>query len=349
MSNISEIDTNFKLETLLDIDNIKFYNILNEPFSLFGVKYENGLYRRLPEAVAKQVNDGVYNLHIHTAGGRIKFVTDSSFVAVKAVMPSIGKMPHFSLTGSAGFDMYTGRRELYTASFIPPFDMTDGFEAVNYFDSKKTREITINFPLYSAVSAVYIGLENTAKVRKSTGYKHEKPVVFYGSSITQGGCASRPGSSYQSIISRALHTDFINLGFSGSALAEDIIAEHISKLDMSVFVYDYDHNAPTVRHLENTHKKMFMKIREKQPDLPVIMLSRPKYILTDEEKQRLAIVEKTYTDAVNNGDKNVYFIKGTELMKYAKNEGTVDNCHPNDLGFYSMARVILPVLRKLIF
>ena len=70
MSNISEIDTNFKLETSLDIDNIKFYNILNEPFSLFGVKYENGLCRRLPESIAKQVNDGVYNLHIHTAGGQ---------------------------------------------------------------------------------------------------------------------------------------------------------------------------------------------------------------------------------------------------------------------------------------
>ena len=78
MSNISEIDTNFRIETELKIDNIKFYNALNEPFSLFGVQYENGLYRRMPEDVARQVNDGVYNLHIHTAGGRIKFVTDSN-------------------------------------------------------------------------------------------------------------------------------------------------------------------------------------------------------------------------------------------------------------------------------
>ena len=142
MSNIFEIDTNFKVETSLNIDSIKFYNILNEPFSLFGVKYENGLQRRLPESVAKKVNDGVYNLHIHTAGGRIKFVTDSSFVAIKAVMPEIGKMPHFALTGSAGFDLYTGKRELYTASFIPSFDMTDSFEAVHYFEGRKTREIT---------------------------------------------------------------------------------------------------------------------------------------------------------------------------------------------------------------
>ena len=348
MKNISQIDRNFEVKTSLNIENIRFYDLNDERISLYGVFYENGKYRRLPESVAKTVNDGVYNLHIHTAGGRIKFVTDSRFVAIKAVMPDIGKMPHFALTGSAGFDLYVGRKEEYYNSFVPPFGITDGYEGVIRFGTSEMREITINFPLYSAVSALYIGLDENARLKKSSGYKHEKPIVFYGSSITQGGCASRPGNSYESRISRELNSDYINLGFSGSAKGEDTIAEYISGLDMSVFVYDYDYNAPTVEHLKNTHQKMFSTIRSKNPDLPIVILSRPTYKLNEEEKERLAIITKTYTDAVEAGDKNVFLIDGPMLMKYAKNDGTVDGCHPNDLGFYSMAKALIPQLKPLI-
>lgn len=346
MSNISQIDRNFAVKTSLDIDGIRFYDIEEEVFSLHGVTFENGVYRRLPEKVASDVNEGVYNLHIHTAGGRIRFVTDSSFVAIKAVMHEIGKMPHFALTGSAGFDLYVD--EEYYNSFVPPYDVTDGYECAIHFGDKSQRDITINFPLYSGVSALYIGLDETAGLKKSSEYKHKKPIVFYGSSITQGGCASRPGNSYESVISRALQTDYINLGFSGSARGEDAIAQYIASLDMSVFVYDYDYNAPTVEHLQNTHQRMFKTIREKNPELPVVILSRPKFSLTEEENKRLSVIRKTYTDAVLSGDKNVYFIEGTELMKYAENDGTVDGCHPNDLGFYSMAKVLIPELKNLI-
>ena len=122
MKNISQIDRNFEVKTSLNIDNIKFYDMNDERISLYGVFYENGMYRRLPESVAKAVNDGVYNLHIHTAGGRIKFITDSTFIAIKAAMPDIGKMPHFAITGSAGFDLYVGKKEEYCNSFVPPFD-----------------------------------------------------------------------------------------------------------------------------------------------------------------------------------------------------------------------------------
>ena len=115
---------------------------------------------------------------------------------------------------------------------------------------------------------------------------------------------------------------------------------------MSLFVYDYDHNAPTLEHLSATHEKMFKAIREKNPDLPIIMMSRPKYFLEGDEDKRQAVIKQTYMNAVTGGDKNVYFIPGNELMKYAKNEGTVDNCHPNDLGFASMAQVLGDVIEK---
>ena len=348
MSNISQIDRNFAVQTSLNIENIRFHSIREEPFSIYGVFYENGAYRRLPEQVAQSVSEKVYQLHTHTAGGRVRFVTDSRYVAIKAVMHNIGKMPHFALTGSAGFDLYVGKRQEYFGAFVPPFDISDGYESVVRFDSQAQREITLNFPLYSGISELYIGLEDGATLKKAPAYKHSKPIVFYGSSITQGGCASRPGNAYQNIVSRALQTDYWNLGFSGSAKGEPEIAQYIAGLDMSVFVYDYDHNAPTLEHLEATHQKMFSLIREQNPDLPILILSRPKYRLTETEQKRLAIIKRTYDEAIAAGDQHTYMIDGPTLMRYAKNDGTVDIHHPNDLGFHSMAKVLIPQLRALL-
>ena len=93
---------------------------------------------------------------------------------------------------------------------------------------------------------------------------------------------------------------------------------------------------------------MFSAIRESNPNLPILILSRPKYYLTDEEQQRLNIIKETYDNAVLNGDKNVYFIDGITLMKLAAGDGTVDNCHPNDMGFLSMANAIEDVLKTII-
>ncbi len=349
MSDITSIDSNFNVDTGLDIEDIKFYDIKQPPFKIYGVFYESGKFRRMPENVAKTVNDGVYGLHTHTAGGRVRFKTDSPYVAIHAKMPSIGKMPHFALTGSAGFDLYVGNESpKYIETFIPPFDIKDGYESVIFFGLSEMRDITINLPLYSEISELYIGVKDGAVISQPEPYNIENPIVYYGSSITQGGCASRSGISYESIISRRLNADYINLGFSGSARAEDEIAEYISKLDMSVFVYDYDHNAPTIEYLNETHERMFKFIRKENPNLPIILLSRPKFTLTEDEEIRLGIIKTTYHNALEGGDKNVYLIDGRTLMKMAENEGTVDNCHPNDLGFMSMAKAVGDLLEKIL-
>jgi hypothetical protein len=115
---------------------------------------------------------------------------------------------------------------------------------------------------------------------------------------------------------------------------------------MSLFVYDYDHNAPDVEHLEATHERMFKTIREKNPDLPIIMMSRPKLHLDTHELKRLEIIKKTYDNAIANGDKNAYFIDGRDLCKVCGNEGTVDGCHPTDLGFFSMAKELCDFIEE---
>ena len=335
-------------ERVNDSKHIHFYNTQEEPFAIYGVFLENGKYRRLPEQVAKSVSKGVYSLHANTAGGRVKFTTNSSMVAIKAVMPMVEKLPNFTLIGSAGFDLHVGKDEEYYASFAPPINLSSGYESMIRFEDSVEREITINFPLYSDVSDLYIGLDENATLKKASEYRQEKPMVFYGSSITQGGCASRPGNTYESIVARNLRIDYINLGFSGNAKAEDEIAQYIKGLDMSVFVFDYDHNAPTSKHLEETHQKMFLAVREANPELPIVLLSRPKYRLNEEDKERLAIIRKTYDDAIAAGDQNVYMIDGPTLMQYAKNDGTVDGDHPNDLGFHSMAKVLIEKLQTIL-
>ncbi len=109
---------------------------------------------------------------------------------------------------------------------------------------------------------------------------------------------------------------------------------------MSVFVYDYDHNAPTAEYLEKTHEKMFQSIRKENPDIPIIIMSRPKVDLTDDEIKRRSIIENTYKNAIANGDNNVYFLDDQALTALCKDEGTVDGCHPSDFGFDSMAKAL---------
>ena len=349
MKNIYDIDKNFKIETSLDIKDVVFRDARSAPFRIYGVFFEGDRFRRMPESVAKSVSDKVEYLHSNTAGGRLRFKTNSPYVALNAKINKPDKMPHFPLTGSVGFDLYLneGEGDFYYKTFVPPFNISSGYESVIWLEGSAMREITVNFPLYSDVTELYIGLAESAELLPPEPYKIDLPVVYYGSSITQGGCASRPGNAYESIVSRAIGCDHINLGFSGSARAEWEISEYISGLDMSAFVFDYDHNAPNIEHLSATHERMFKEIRAAHPDLPIIIMSRPKWRLNADEKRRLEIIKETYDNALAAGDKNVYFIDGKTLMRECLDEGTVDSCHPNDLGFASMAKAVIKVLEEI--
>ena len=338
MSDFGKVDKNFVVETKIEKEGIKFYNCLDERFDIYGVYYEDGKFRRMPEKVAETVSEGVCRLHAHTAGGRIRFKTNSPYVAISVVLNKLDKWDHFAMTGFAGFDLYSNND--YVRTFRPPSTTVDRYESVLDLPNEGLQEITINMPLYSEVHELYIGLDENAVIEKAEAYVNEKPVVYYGSSITQGGCASRPGRSYQSIINSRFNCDHINLGFSGSAKGEDTMIDYIKNLEMSVFVYDYDFNAPSVEHLEDTHEKMFKAIREAHPDMPIIIMTAPKFIREEKIEARMRVIKKTYDNAVANGDKNVYFILGSDLMVLCGNEGTVDGTHPTDYGFASMAKVL---------
>lgn len=351
MSKFTDIDNNFKIETEIKRDNLKFYDAESEPFRIYGIMRENDKFCRMPEETAKSISGGVHFLYSHTAGGRVRFVTDSAYVAVSAELDVITRNSDFPLSGTAGMDMYAddGKGQIYIGTFTPPMTMENSYESVIDFHGKMLRTVTINLPIYSNTKKLYIGLEEGALLKSAPDYKYEKPIVYYGSSITQGGCASRPGNTYQAIISRKLDCNFLNLGFSGSAKGEETMADYIASLDMKIFVLDYDANAPTLEHLQNTHERMFKIIRSKHPDLPIIILSRPFARLDDKNRKRMMCVRSTYENAMNSGDKNVYFISGADLFEPEVWEtATVDNCHPNDSGFVSMAKVIGKVIEEIL-
>lgn len=348
---IEKIDGNFKVVSKLPKTDIVFKSVLENPFKIYGVFYENGCFRRIPQELAERVNKGVAFLNTNTAGGRVKFKTDSKYIAINTKMHSIAKMSHFSFSGSIGFDMYAdfGTGMQFCKTFVPPSDISDGYEGIVEFENENIKEITLNLPLYSGVKELYIGVSENSVLESPSEYITDKPIVYYGSSITQGACASRPGNAYEALISLKNNYDFVNLGFSGSAFGEALIAEYISGLSMSAFVYDYDHNSPTVEHLEKTHEPMFKIIRENNPDLPIIMLTSfsNNFFLKDADKRR-KIIYKTYSKAKKHGDKNVYFIDGTRFFKECENSATVEGTHPNDIGFYYMARLIGKQLDKIL-
>lgn len=344
---ISKIDKNF-IVSAADDAGFAWFDVSTPPFSVHGLLRDDAGYFRLPHEVAKATSEGVTELHVHTAGGRVRFAANAEKIALRASMRAVSLMPHFAFTGSAGFDLYADN--VYRGTFIPPMDVKTGFSGELWLgEGERMKEITVHFPLYSGVVKLEIGLPAGSALGAAAPYADERPVVYYGSSITQGGCASRPGNAYQNILSRELNCDHVNLGFSGNAKGEPVMADYIAGLSMRAFVLDYDHNAPTPAHLKATHAPFYRKIREKNPTLPIVMLSRPQPNPNADDIERRDIVRQTWLAAKAAGDENVWFTDGTQMLTaFGGDSGTVDNCHPNDLGFFCMAKALEPVLRQAI-
>lgn len=348
-----EVDKNVVVETTFpDAEDVKFHSVREDPFELYNLYDPRGqeIFRRLPPDVADATSAKVAKLAKEPAGARVRFSTDSQYVLLKAVESSVGRGSHMTLIMSAGFDLYedTDADSRYVKMFTPPYKMENGYEQIIRFPDRRRRFLTINFPIHSVVSEVYIGLQEDAYLGAGKKYKGDKPVVVYGSSIVHGTAASRPGQVYTNILSRYLDMDVVNLGFSGNAKAEPAIMNYIAGLDMSVFVYDYDHNAPNADFLRETHKPGFDIVRSAQPDLPIILITRPNVATNPGQATlRKNVVIDTYRAARAAGDKNVYYIDGeTFFLGKFENECTVDGVHPNDMGFTFMADAIEAVIRR---
>lgn len=343
--NAQDIDKNFAIEKKINREGMIFTSA--EELDVYGVELIDGVYRRMKYDDAQAISKMVALISTESAGGRVRFATDSPYVAIYVKYKSCAKVPNYSLTATAGFDLYSG--EKYIGCYVPPLDMTEMLEGIIRFnDNTGMREYTLNFPVSSEVAELYIGVDENSTITSASKYAIEKPIVFYGSSTTQGACASRPGNSYENMISRKLDCNYLNLAFWGNALGEEKMAEYIAGLDMSAFVYDYDYNSPSAEHLKATHERMFKIIRERNPDLPIIILTAPKYYHDAEFKQRHDIIERTYLNSVAQGDKAVRFISCRDIFKDVHDVALADNIHPGDIGFSKIAEHVCVALKELL-
>lgn len=321
----------------------------NDGFNVHGLAWyeEDRALCRLPKRLKDTFRQPVWDLAQCPAGGRVLFATDSLRVGIRAKVADNYVMNHITRIGQSGFDIYVDGN--FMGSVSPD---AEGKIEVEWQiqTSRKLRGITINMPLYKPVELKEIGLDEGASIKGHRPFALDKPVVFYGTSITQGGCASTPGTTYQSFVSRWLNIDFVNLGFSGNGLGEPELAHAINEIESSCIVIDHWANKG-VDYAENL--PVFVEeIRKVHRTEPIVVMG-PFYYCRDDlgnevhEVQRKAGQE--YVRKMNQqGDKNMYWFDGRKMINRETSFGLVDGVHPNSLGFYLMAKAFAPFLKRVL-
>lgn len=350
---IEKIDQNLVPSGDTQRDDAIFRSVREEPFRIYGLHDPKspGMFVRMPKEYSDRVSPGCTLMSGMTVGARARFRTDSPYLIVRAYTPSVTPYtPGGTITAMKGFDVYikdASGRERYHKSIRPPVAFESGYEAIINLPGRFC-DITLYFPQYNQLTDVEIGLAQSARLEAGSEYAVSKPVLFFGSSITQGCCVSRAGNVYSSYVGRLLDCDTINLGYSGGAHGQQPIAEYIATRDLSAFVCDYDFNAKSAEFLKKTHAPFFETIRRAKPDLPVLFLTKP--VKGDPELEvRREIIFDTVARAWARGDHNVYFLDGLSFFDGDDwDMCTSDGTHPNDLGYKYMAEKVAAVLQRII-
>lgn len=334
-----------------------YIDVRKAPISLHGFAEP---FRRVPKDIADATSECVSRLSEVTAGGRIRFRTTSDYIVIHGEVATADISCNSSPVASTSFDIYFKEegKHCFRGIFNPSQGTGKSYvESRLKFYNDDMKDVIIYFPLNASFREVYVGLREGSAIEAGSDYTYTDKVVFYSSSIVHGG-GCRPSSPYSSVLSRRYDFEFVNLGFGGGAKAEKTIMEYIANMDMGIFVYDYDHNAPTLEHLKNTHYEGYRIFRSKQPNTPVIMASRPdywtrnytlEYYTVEDNEKRRRLIEDNYKRALAEGDKNVYFVDGSKMFpENLRDDCTSDGCHPNDLGYHYMANAFESVIKKLL-
>jgi hypothetical protein len=305
------------------------------------------VFCRLPQHGLPLLNDELRKLAWNTAGGTLRFSTDSTCIAIRYLLNHWhGYTPKMPATGHSGLDIYAGSGENYTyiGNMLPVENQLE--QEIVVRNETGSRDITVYFPPYTAVDKLFVGIGESAVIAPPTPRKNEGKIVIYGPSIAQGACVSRPACAYPHILSRWLDMEIINLGFSGVCKGEPEMAQLINEIPMRLFIMDYDHNAPDPHHLWLTHEPFYKIIREKNLKIPIVFVTKPNTSPGDpEEIERRKIIKTTYDNAKERNE-NVFYINGLSLFGDKDRDlCTTDGGHPNDLGFYRMAEAIFPTVR----
>ncbi len=316
-----------------------------------------GPYDRLPSKAATNVPPAVWSLSHHSAGLSARFVTDTPELTAHWVLTSKNlAMTHMPATGVSGVDLYVHQPDgswRWVANGKP----TGQTNTVRLFEgvAREPREFWLYLPLYNGVSQVELGIPSDATMSKAParppGYR--RPLVFYGTSITQGGCASRPGMVHTAIVGRALNRPVINLGFSGNGKMEMPLADLLAELDPAVFILDCLPNMDGAMVTERV-EPFVQRLRAAHPDTPILLVEDRTYgdaFFKPARAQRnledRVALKAAFGRLEANGVKGLYYLPG-ELLLGRDGEDTVDGSHPTDLGFMRQARAFLRLLEPIL-
>ncbi len=297
-------------------------------------------FGRLPAGM--EFRNGLTSLGTNSAGLALRFSTNSKTIAVKWTLRHNSIMDHMAFTGIKGLDMYKLNDKgqwSYTGTARVNGNDAAHFAVVAKNLAGNMDEYMTYLPLYDGVTSLEIGVDKGAVIetpKKNNLIKNKdvKPIVFYGTSITQGGCASRPGMAYPAILGRMLNRETINLGFSGNARLDFSIAKAITQLDAEAVVIDCLWNC-TPQIVTDSAYRFLSHIAKAKPQMKIYMLETLKY----------AEWKTVYKQLIKDGYKNIVYVESSDFIG-KDGEATVDGCHYTDLGFHRFANALYPYLKK---
>lgn len=311
-------------------------------------------YDRLPARAEGVVPPAVWGLAQDSAGMAIRFTTDAKRISARwTVRSKTLAMTHMPASGVSGVDLYIRHRgEWRWLGAARPDDAVTAEKQLASGLGGEPHDFLLYLPLYNGVSKVEIGVPAEAKCAASAPRASSaKPILFYGTSIVQGGCASRPGMAYPAILGRRFDGPTINLGFSGSARCEAEVGQLLAELDPSVYVLDPLPNMSADLVAERL-PGVLAAIRQAHPRTPIVLVEnvepgsaavtggrRPGWTKSNET------LRKIFDERRKAGDRRLFYVPARGLLG-EDGQGTVDGVHPTDLGFMRMADGIEPVLKK---
>jgi lysophospholipase L1-like esterase len=217
---------------------------------------------------------------------------------------------------------------------------------------KKLREFTIYFPAYNDLAQFEIGVPAESKLATPSAYRLPKPVVFYGTSVTQGGCSSRTATGFVSVVGRQLGINVVNLGFSGNGFCDPELIPLLNEIDMACLVMDPVANMGVDR-MKTGFAPFIDGIRTQHPKLPIVIMTtflfaQENFFISRRWQEASDIAVETYRQMRRRGDKNVHLIECRKFFGAGPDHPSVDGVHLTDLGFAKMADGVTPVLKKVL-
>ncbi|MFN7921682.1 MAG: SGNH/GDSL hydrolase family protein [Bryobacteraceae bacterium] len=332
---------------------VRWHDLASLPIEGKGWSDTKHFYDRLPARAEGVVRAPVWNLSHDSAGMLYRFSTDAPLIRArwKLRKPDRLAMPHMPATGVSGLDLYVldAGDWRWLANGRPTAGTNE--QTLVRDLPRRPREFALYLPLYNGVESVELGLPEGFALQASTRYQGRKPVVFYGTSILQGGCASRPGMAYPAIVGRMLDWPTINLGFSGNGKTEPEMADLLSELDPALYVMDSLPNL-SVQEVSERVEPFVRKLRAKHPDTPIVFAENVNYTdsgMVEARRSKVAeanaLLRGIFDNLKKAGAQRIFYVPAWQLYG-GDGEDTVDGAHATDLGFLRMAEGIAPVIRE---